>query len=504
MMRVLAFAVAVVLVMLPALADNYLLRVATTMLMYSALALGWNFIGGFAGYPSFATAAFFGLGAYASGVLQTKGVPMPAAWALGGAIVAVFAAALGRAILHLRGHYFAIASLVVAEVLREITNSATDLTGGGMGLNLPVLSLDVTAQARLFYYAMFVAAAAALATTALVAHNRLGFGLRCIQQNEDAAIMLGINTLRYKVVAFVLSAVFPGVCGGIYASWVNYIDPTDVYDVLLSVKPIVMVLLGGVGTVMGGVFGAVLFLLMEELVWRNLLQFHAGLLGIIVVCLVLFLPHRAAWAPDGRSCGGGARVAKRWHHDRHAAAHRVSRRFGGLVASTTSRSSCGRVIIVGLIGPERRRQDDAGQSITGVHRAGAGRSGTGSERDRSPAAGSHCPAGIARTFQVVASRSRLMTVLENPRAARCLPAACRRFARPESRWQCLTFTGLSHLPSGRRVPGAHVGEPQAPRTRQEPRHQSAASAAGRGQCRAQCGGDRCRARSDSVPSPSAE
>lgn len=299
MMRVLAFAAAVVLVLLPALADNYVLRVATTMLMYSALALGWNFIGGFAGYPSFATAAFFGLGAYASGVLQTMGVPMPAAWALGGAIVALFAAALGRAILHLRGHYFAIASLVVAEVLREITNSATDLTGGGMGLNLPVLSLDVTNQARLFYYAMFIAAAVALATTAFVAHNRLGFGLRCIQQNEDAAIMLGINTLRYKVVAFVLSAVFPGVCGGIYASWVNYIDPTDVYDVLLSVKPIVMVLLGGVGTVMGGVYGAILFLLMEELVWRNLLKFHAGLLGIIVVCLVLFLPNGlrgAGWA----------------------------------------------------------------------------------------------------------------------------------------------------------------------------------------------------------------
>src|SRR5262245_38620668 len=123
----LAIAAALALLALPAVADNYVLRVATTMLMYSGLALGWNFIGGFAGYPSFATAAFFGLGAYAGGVLQTKGVPMPAAWLLAGVIVAVFAAALGRAILHLRGHYFAIASLVVAEVLREITNSATDL-----------------------------------------------------------------------------------------------------------------------------------------------------------------------------------------------------------------------------------------------------------------------------------------------------------------------------------------------------------------------------------------
>jgi branched-chain amino acid transport system permease protein len=290
MTRFIVLATVLVLVALPAMADNYVLRLATTMLMYSALALGWNFIGGFAGYPSFATAAFFGLGAYAGGVLQTRGVPMPAAWLLAGAIVALFAAALGRAILHLRGHYFAIATLVAAEVLREVTNSATGLTGGGMGLNLPVLSADVTTQARLFYFAMLVVAASALATTALVAHNRLGFGLRCIQQNEDAAIMLGINTRRYKVMAFTLSAVFPGVCGGIYASWVNYIDPTDVYDVLLSVKPIVMVLLGGAGTVLGGVYGAFLFLLMEELVWRNLLQFHAGLLGIIVVCLVLFLP----------------------------------------------------------------------------------------------------------------------------------------------------------------------------------------------------------------------
>jgi branched-chain amino acid transport system permease protein len=309
MTRLLLVGTTLLLLVLPTIADNYVLRVATTMLMYSALALGWNFIGGFAGYPSFATAAFFGLGAYASGVLQTKGFPMMAAWILAGAIAALFAAALGRAILHLRGHYFAIASLVVAEVLREVTNSATNLTGGGMGLNLPVLSADVTTQARLFYYATFVVAATALASAALVARNRLGFGLRCIQQNEDAAIVLGINTRRYKVAAFTLSAVFPGLCGAIYASWVNYIDPTDVYDVLLSVKPIVMVLLGGVGTVLGAVYGAFLFLIMEELVWRNLLQFHAGLLGIIVVCLVLFLPHGlrgVGWAFWRRRMGEAA------------------------------------------------------------------------------------------------------------------------------------------------------------------------------------------------------
>jgi branched-chain amino acid transport system permease protein len=309
--RLVLIAAAAAVLVLPAFADNYVLRVATTMLMYSALALGWNFIGGFAGYPSFATAAFFGLGAYAGGVLQARGVPMVPAWIMAGAVAALFAAALGRAILHLRGHYFAIASLVE---LREITNSATDLTGGGMGLNLPVLAMDVTNQTRLFYYAMSCVAAAALATTALIDRNRVGFALRCIQQNEDAAISLGVDAPRYKVAALVLSAVFPGMCGGIYAAWVNYIDPIDVYDVLLSVKPIVMVLLGGVGTVLGPVYGAFLFLLMEELVWRNLLEFHAGLLGIIVVALVLFLPMgirgidwsglRGAWR---KHAGGAAR-----------------------------------------------------------------------------------------------------------------------------------------------------------------------------------------------------
>ena len=222
---------------LPALGDNYVLRVATTMLMYSALALGWNFIGGFAGYPSFATAAFFGLGAYAGGVLQSKGVPMLRGLGHRGAHCRAVCGSLGRAILHLRGHYFAIASLVVAEVLREITNSATDLTGGGMGLNLPVLSMDVTSQTRLFYYAMIVVAAAALATRH--SSTAIGWASACaaFSRTRTPPIVLGVNARRYKVLAFVLSAVFPGLCGGIYASWVNYIDPIDVYDVLLSVKP---------------------------------------------------------------------------------------------------------------------------------------------------------------------------------------------------------------------------------------------------------------------------
>ena len=281
----------VLLALAPLTGEAYWLRLATIVLMYGVMALSWNFIGGMAGYPSFASAAFFGLGAYAGAVSQKLGVPMPLAWTIAGLAALAFAALLGAALLRLRGHYFAIASLVVAEVLRELVNSATDLTGGGMGLNLPVPRVaSVQAQATLFFYAMLAVCAAAFVATLLTAHSRLGFGLRCIRQNEAAADMLGINTTFYKVSAFVLSAAFVGVAGAVYASWVHYIEPPDVFDVLYAIKPVVMVLLGGAGSVFGPLAGAALYLFLEEVVWRRFLQIHTGVLGLLIVVLVLFLP----------------------------------------------------------------------------------------------------------------------------------------------------------------------------------------------------------------------
>ncbi len=284
-------------------ADNYVLRLATTVAMYASLAWAWNLIGGYAGYPSFATAAFFGLGAYSGGILQGA-LPFALAWPLAGLIVAIFAGLLGGAILHLRGHYFAIASLVMGDVLREVTNAWTDLTGGGMGLNLPLLDLGgVNQQARFYFLAMFSMAALALLIAWLVSRSRLGVALQCIEQNEDAAQVIGIDTRASKVAVFTLSGLLAGATGAVYASWVTYIDPTDVFDISLSVKPIIMALIGGVGTLMGPLIGALLFLGLEELFWRNVLEFHAGLLGLLVVALVIFLP-------------GGVRDLKRfsiWH-----------------------------------------------------------------------------------------------------------------------------------------------------------------------------------------------
>ena len=290
-MTVLTALVVVALAALPILGDNYLLRLGTMFGMYATLALSWNIIGGYAGYPSFATAAFFGLGAYSGALLQGVGWPLPLAWLAACGVAALFAALLGLAILHLKGHYFAIASLVVAEVLVEVATSWTDLTGGGMGLNLPILRISIDAQARLFFWSFYSLAVLALLLNGWVAGSRLGFGLRCIRQNEDAASMVGVNTTLYKVSGFVLSALLVGGAGAMYASWVFYIEPPDVFNVLLSVKPIVMALLGGAGTVLGPALGAGVFLAMEELVWRNFLDVHSGILGLIIVVLIFFLPN---------------------------------------------------------------------------------------------------------------------------------------------------------------------------------------------------------------------
>jgi len=126
--------------------------------------------------------------------------------------------------------------------------------------------------------------------TVIVDRNRLGFGLRCIQQNEDAADMVGIDTTRYKVFAFTLSALFCGTIGAAYASWTGYIDPTDSFSILMSVKVPVMCLLGGAGTVLGPVVGAATFMILEEVLWANFLDYNRAILGAVTVLLILFLP----------------------------------------------------------------------------------------------------------------------------------------------------------------------------------------------------------------------
>src|ERR1700744_3872012 len=204
---------------LPLFGGAYALRLGTMACMYAVLAMSWNVVGGFAGYPSFATAAFFGFGAYAVGVLLNDGLSLGFSILL--TIVASFllTTLLGAVLLRLRGHYFAIASLSLCEVLRELVNNATDLTGGGMGLNIPLASgSGILADATFFFYAMWGVLLATALMVIAVSMSKLGFGLACIRQNETAASMVGLNATLYKSIAFALSACFVSAAGGIYAA----------------------------------------------------------------------------------------------------------------------------------------------------------------------------------------------------------------------------------------------------------------------------------------------
>jgi branched-chain amino acid transport system permease protein len=274
----------------PFVADNYVVRLCTFLCMYAALALSWNVIGGYAGYPSFSTAGFFGLGAYAGALLQNAGLPAGISWLAATAIVAVFAASLGRAILRMKGHYFAIGSLAIVEVLRLVASSWASLTGGGDGLNVPILPGGPDYAGRIFLFSMMAMMIVSFVVTMLVDRTRLGFGLRCIRQNEDAADMVGIDVTSYKTAAFALSAMFCGTTGAIYASWVAYIDPSDAFSILLSVKVPVMTLLGGPGTVLGPVVGAWIFVVLEEMIWAQFLELNRAILGGVIVLLIFTLP----------------------------------------------------------------------------------------------------------------------------------------------------------------------------------------------------------------------
>lgn len=283
-------AFALLLALMPLSGNNYFVQQATFVCMYCALALSWNIIGGYAGYPSFATAAFVGLGSYAGAMLQNAGVPMVMAWLGATLVTGFFAAMLGYGLLRMRGHYFAVGSIAIVEMLRLVASSWSGLTGGGEGLNVRIMAGGPEFAGRVFLYAMLVVMVMAFIMTCLVDRGRLGFGLRCIAQNEDAADMVGIDINRYKTMAFTLSALFCGTVGAISASWVAYIAPADAFSILITLKVPVMVLLGGPGTLLGPVIGATSFTIIEQTVWSRFLDYNQAALGIVIVLLIFFLP----------------------------------------------------------------------------------------------------------------------------------------------------------------------------------------------------------------------
>jgi len=289
-MAVAGVGLAVFLVAFPFWADNYWIRIGTSILMFAVLAEAFNIITGFAGYPAFGNTAFIGLGAYTVAITVDRGLWYPLAILAGGLVAVLVCAIVGTPILRLKGHYFAIATLGFAVAVREILTNLRSITRGGMGYPLPILESDPRIAGITWYYWMLGIFVVCFVVTWWISGNRFGYALRSIKAAEWEAASFGINTSLSKLVAWMLSAFFCGLVGGVWALWIAYINPTSAFRASWGVKFSVMAILGGLGTVIGPVLGAAIIEILMEMVWGQFLEFHLGALGLAVIIVIIFFP----------------------------------------------------------------------------------------------------------------------------------------------------------------------------------------------------------------------
>ena len=277
---------------LPAVLSLYWIRVLANVLMFAAIAQGLNIIVGFVGYPAFGNVVFFGLGAYGVGIAMVKlQAPFVVGLAIGLGVSAAAVVLIGPPLLRLRGHYFAIATLGLNEATRAVVENLTGLTGGGMGLSVPLPAGSIAETGAFFYRAFLGLVALGVVITALLKRMRFGYACRAIRANEEGAESLGIATTRYKTAAWLVSALLTATAGAFYAHWMSYIEPRVVFDMTIAVRSFVMFLIGGAGTVLGPVAGAFVVEILTTLTWSNLLQFHLAVLGGIIMLVVLLMPN---------------------------------------------------------------------------------------------------------------------------------------------------------------------------------------------------------------------
>ncbi len=269
----------------PAVVSPFILQFLINLFILAVLAESWNIIGGFTGYASFGNVAFFGIGAYTTGVLLTRvGAPFALALPAGGILAMLFAALIGLPILRLKGHYFAIATLGVAETMREVVYNM-EVTGAGTGLVMPILRSPLP-----FFYLMLAILAAVTLLNWWLSESRFGYGLTAIREDEDAAAVMGINTPLYKTIAFALSGVFAGLAGGVYAYWITFIDPEAVFKVIITIQMIIMAVFGGAGTILGPLLGALVLASVSEWLSTHLVTLAELFNGLVIILVVIFMP----------------------------------------------------------------------------------------------------------------------------------------------------------------------------------------------------------------------
>jgi branched-chain amino acid transport system permease protein len=269
---------------------GYWVRLFTSMYMYAILAQAVNIIAGYCGYLALGNMVFFGLGAYVVAVLMTKfAVGFAASLVFAGLGACLVSIVVGFPILRLKGQYFLMATCSLLELAREVTTNVP-ITGGGQGITLPIFPGGAAAANEFFYYFMLCMMLATMILIYFLSRSSLGYALRAISFDEDAASVMGVNTTVYKTSAWAISAFLTGVTGGAYAYWMSYIDPTEGYQLMPSIKMYLMMVLGGKGTVLGPIIGAFFVEFISEVIWGKFLELHLLILGLILVLVVIFAP----------------------------------------------------------------------------------------------------------------------------------------------------------------------------------------------------------------------
>ncbi len=297
-----------VLAALPSLASEYVVgNVAFRIFEYAALAQAWNLLAGYGGLISLGTAAFVGIGMYGTAKLViSAGLPVIPAMLAGGALAALFAAVVSPALFRLRGLYFVIATLVLAQALGIWMVNWNGL-GGSMGLFLT--NTAPTPSER--YYTALVIAVCTTVLVVAVLRTRLGLSLRAVRDNEDAAQQMGLSTFATKLWAFLLSAFVMGVVGGMQANWQGKIEPYGAFSLNWTVDVVTIAIIGGMGTVVGPLLGAVLVIYLGE--WlADYPEIHVAITGAILIAVIRFAPYGVWGAVLQLAASAGRRRRSLW------------------------------------------------------------------------------------------------------------------------------------------------------------------------------------------------
>lgn len=262
----------------------YYVSVVLTLCMWIALTQSWAILSGMAGYISLGHVVFYGLGTYTV-VVTWPALPIYVSIPLAGLMAGLFAAVVGAPVLRVRGPYFVILTFGIAELVKFVIiniESAMDQAGRLMFGTPSIESL---------FYVMLALAVVATVLAWLVRRSRLGAGLIAIREDEEAAETIGVPVARFKVYAYVLSAIIPGMVGGVMGLRLTYVEIIHVFNPVVSFTIVTMAIIGGSDDARGPILGAAFFVVLSELLWSSLPQLYMVILGLFLILFVLFAPY---------------------------------------------------------------------------------------------------------------------------------------------------------------------------------------------------------------------